>query len=275
MRGVRLPYPPTIYKRMKPTRDASRRNRNIGTAKQGHGQNNRLAIPVRFNPTVIFFYENLLSYKSVIREIENRKITFLIEHTRADCLHACTIDDLVHILGFIPPTDLKGIDLIVLRQPKRKEEILNAAWGRWVPCVTVEDFSGCAIFLEAVPCNQYVRWPKALSLEKQKELRRLESDGHEVVITKKHYQIKFNLEPVRATQLYRTLLHEIGHHVDFQRDPIAFDQKANVEKEVFAHRYADELRARLMQQQVLPFPRKLSTEQIEKDGLRVTDFVAI
>src|SRR5688500_16434009 len=118
---------------MKSGRDATRRNRNIGTAKRGHGQNNKLVLPVSYYPDLAFYFERLRNYKRVLRDLDDRQITFLVEETRADCYHACTVDDIIHVLRFVPSDDLKDIGLIVLRQPKRKEEILNAAWGRWVP----------------------------------------------------------------------------------------------------------------------------------------------
>lgn len=260
---------------MRSVKDATRRNRNIGTAKRGHGQDNELVIPVSYYPKLAFYFEKLRNYKTAARELEHGKITFLVEETRPDCFHACTVDDIIHLLRFVPPADLKEIELIVLRQPKRKEEILNAAWGRWVPYVAIDDkYRGSAIFLEAVPLDKPMRWLKSLAPDSLKELERLQADGHEITVGKKHHLISLSLESVRATQLYRTLLHEIGHHVDYNLNSKVFDRKPANEKEVFAHRYADKLREELIQKRVIPFARILSASSINDDRLRMTDFTA-
>jgi hypothetical protein len=260
---------------MKSARDATRRNRNIGTAKQGHGQNNQLVLPTRYYPDFAVYYENLRNYKSVERDFYGHPITFLIEETRPDCYHACTVDDITHVLHFVPPPDLMGIELIVLRQPKRKEEILDCAWGRWAPYVIIDNYRGSAIFLEAADIAKPMRWGKSLAPDRQKELERLQADGHHITATKRHHIITLSLESVRSTQLYRTLLHEIGHHVDYTRNSERFDRKPSGEKETFAHKYADRLRAELEKRGLIPFERILSAKKLEKDKLRVSDFKAI
>ena len=105
----------------------TRRNRNIGTAKQGYGQDNKLVVPY---PAVEmkYFYERLGEYKVVERKINNHKFKFVIEQTRENSFHACTIDDLEKILSEIPKEDYGDLELIVLRQPTRKEENLKSVW---------------------------------------------------------------------------------------------------------------------------------------------------
>jgi hypothetical protein len=103
-------------------------------------------------------------------------------------------------------------------------------------------------------------------------LERLNGDGHEIVTTKHGYKINVSLESIRATQLYRTLLHEIGHSVDNDRNPAAFDRKSSLEKETFAHQYADKLRESLVRFGVIPFARILDKKTIARDGLSVSDF---
>lgn len=260
---------------MKSGRDATRRNRNIGTARRGHGQDNRLVIPTYQHPELAFYYERLRNYVPVPREVHGRQITFLVEETRADCFHSCTVDDVTHVLRFVPPDDLRGVELIVLRQPKRKEEVLNAAWGRWVPYAVIGGkYRGSAIILEAVPPDKPMRWSKSLTPNAAKELERLEADGHSVSAAGKHHTVSLTLESARATQLYRTLLHEIGHHVDHASDANAFDRKPAHEKEVFAHAYADRLREALRRRGVIPFGRILSPDRIAEDGLLMSDFAA-
>jgi hypothetical protein len=169
--------------------DATRRNRNIGTAKQGLGQDNRLVIPWC---GLKIYYQNLTEYKTVLRSVHSRSLPFIVERTRDDSYHVCTIDDIARVLQHAPSSDFQGVDFIVLRQPKRKE--------------------------------------------------------------------------------YRTLLHEIGHSVDNDRNPVAFNRKSPLEKETFAHQYADKLRASLVRFGIIPFARMFDKKTIARDGLPVSDF---
>ena len=47
-------------------------------------------------------------------------------------MHACTPQDILSVLELIEADHLAKISLIVLRQPKTKEEILHSVWGRFV-----------------------------------------------------------------------------------------------------------------------------------------------
>ncbi|HKQ73330.1 MAG TPA: hypothetical protein VJ810_06355, partial [Blastocatellia bacterium] len=155
--------------------DATRRNRNIGTANQGFGQDNKMVIPwCGLNR----YYENLTEYKVIDRSVHSRSLPFLVERTRADSCHACTIDDIARILQHVPFSDFYGIDFIVLRQPKRKEEIINPVWGRVVYFAEIGAHRGRAIFLEAVNPSVSMRWSKSLTPDGQQELERLKVDGH-------------------------------------------------------------------------------------------------
>ena len=257
-------------------RNNTRRNRNIGTAKQGHGQNNKFEIPSHFSyrePKV--YFEDLKNYQSVGRIIKGYLITFLVEETREDCVHACTVDDITHVLQNVPAADLEYLPLIILRQPKRKEEILNPVWGRYIYYATIDEHSGSAICLDTFDLSKPFRWSKSLSPDLQDELERLKADGHSIETTKRHHVVSSSLASVRVTQLYRTLLHELGHHVDRMRDEVAFETKTSKDKEVFAHRYADELRENLKQKGILPFERIFDLESLKSDKLRVVDFGAI
>jgi hypothetical protein len=82
------------------------------------------------------------------------------------------------------------------------------------------------------------------------------------------------LDSVRSTQLYRTLLHEIGHHVDYSHSKGEFARKPASEKETFAHKYAYKLRAQLEKRGVIPFERMFSAKQLQSDTLRISDFKA-
>lgn len=251
----------------------TRRNRNIGTSKSGYGQNNRLVISI-CDREAVYHYESLTTYTAISRSFHGRSITFLVERTRTDCYHACTVDDIAHLLQYIPPSDLEGIELIVLRQPKRKEEILNPLWGRVAFYVEIGGHRGRAIFIEAANLTKPMRWSKSLIPNYEIELDRLKTDGHEITTTNRHHVVSSTLESVRATQLYRTLLHEIGHHIDYSSSPEAFGRKTSHDKEAFAHRYADDLRQQLTKRKVIPFERIVDPKHMETDGLQMSDFTA-
>ncbi len=104
-----------------------RRSRNIGTAKQGKGADNLFDIPESWYDARRY-YEKLDS----LLELKLHGWTILVESTREQSVHACTVEDILQVLSWLPPTDLKGLSLLVLRQPKRKEELLNPVRGRLI-----------------------------------------------------------------------------------------------------------------------------------------------
>ncbi|MCU7616792.1 hypothetical protein NZ698_06245 [Chryseobacterium sp. PBS4-4] len=101
-----------------------RRNRNIGTENQGFGQNNRLQISTPYG-TLKSFYERIEKYQKEVRIINDHEFLFIEEETRENCHHTCTFDDLESIIKQIPKEDYGDLKFIILRQPKRKEEILS------------------------------------------------------------------------------------------------------------------------------------------------------
>jgi hypothetical protein len=231
-----------------------RRNKNIGTAKQGHGQNNKMLIS---QPAIIqkSFYECLNTYQKEVKEINGKNYIFVVEETRINSKHACSTSDVAQIIEQIPSEDLEGLSLIIFRQPKRKEEILSPTWGRFIYSYEFENDYYPAIIIEAIDYSKKFKSQKTLSLESQKELEKLISDGHKIIDTGRFYEFEYQIENVRKTQLYRTLLHEIGHYVHYlniverpakEDEEIEEWEKRNdyyfslpsVEKEQFAHNYA-------------------------------------
>ncbi len=53
----------------------------------------------------------------------------------------------------------------------------------------------------------------------------------------------------------------------------AWDRKPSSEKERFAHDYANDLRARLIEEGIIPFGRILDPISLERDGFDMTDFI--
>jgi len=196
----------------------------------------------------------------------------------------------------VPVADWEGIEAILLRQPRRKEQVLEPVWGRLAYTADLVDrqrrvlYQGPAIVLEAINPNQPIKFGKRLSPDGLAELDRLKVDGHTIRAGDKNHTVTPTLESCRATQLYRTFLHELGHWVDFLQKverPAAlladmsdqypmlldrFHRRPDKEKEQFAHAYADNLRRDLVSRQMLPFERQLDHERLRQDNLLVQDF---
>lgn len=272
-----------------------RRNRNIGTAKSGHGQNNRMAIP-QIARGEREFWELAQGTQRICRIVSGRSLTFFVQQTRKDCVHACTVDDITNVMSHVPDSDWTGLDAIFLRQPSRKEQVMAPVWGRLAYAADIINernqilYSGPAIILEAINPTEPFKFGKRLSPEGSEEIERLISDGHKLRPGDKANTFDMSLESCRATQLYRTLLHELGHWADFlekvERPASALSDGSDVypdllekyhrrpkrEREQYAHKYAENLRLRLVKTRVIPFSRQLDCERLESEKLRLTDF---
>ena len=252
-------------------KDATRRNRNIGTSKQGHGKNNELTIP---KPALVLrtFYERLDKYKKIPKTINGHDFLFVVEQTRKSSEHACTVNDISIIIENIPTEDYGDLKLIILRQPKRKEEAISSVWGRLVYSFEFEDDYFPAIIIEAVDFTKKFKWSKKLSVDDQKELGRLKEDGHKIVENKRHFIADYKIDHVRNTQLYRTLVHEFGHYVHYlefverpgtdDEELAEWEKRNNMyfklpvsEKEKYAHNYVHKTRKKLIEKKIIPFER--------------------
>jgi hypothetical protein len=251
----------------------SRRNRNIGTTKQGFKKRNRFDIPCYYLREDKIYWEKLSDYKKIERQINGWKFTFIVEKTKKDWFHACTVEDLEMILQHIPSAYYGDLRTIVLRQPKRTEEIFSPVWGRLVFYYEFESERFPTIILESVKSGSKIRWSRKIDIDRQKEFERLRNDGFEFIETKKSHEIDLTLENVRNTQLYRTLLHEIGHYIQYCESEEKFDQLPTAEKEIFAHNFADKLKFELEQKCVIPFPRQFFNESFIESGVDPNDFL--
>ncbi len=264
----------------------ARRNRNIGTAKSGHGRDNRMVIPASWADGRMF-YSRLENPIPVEIQIGRQSITVLVEPCRLGFVHAVTVEDVAHLLHYLPSADIVPVKLVLLRQPKRKEKLLSSVWGRLAFLVEVGPWRGPAVILEAQPLDEAdrwpgSRWPRSLGPDDMRELDRLRADGHQVRLGRRSYEITSDLAAIRSTQLYRTLPHEIGHYVDwvrevdrpagddldewFRLDELYYSRPAR-EREDFAHRYADDFRARAEDAGYLPFRRFFDLEWAVAQGL--------
>jgi len=266
---------------------ATRRNRNIGTAPQGHGQDNRLVIPDSRHDC-LHYLERMTRYSVVKRMIRVKEYTFVVERTRADSCHSCTIDDIARMIGFVPEEDLEGLCLIVLRQPKRKEEILDPVWGRLLYDASIGGFRGPCIMFESVDMSRTLKFSRSQNPEREREIDSILGD-HDVIDDRKDIVIRPTIENVRKTQLYMTLLHEVGHWVEYLGkairpaknidEEILLQEKYGkipaAEKEARAHRYAEEKKKELIGKRLIPYARMLDAESMKNDGLRLKDFIQV
>ena len=107
-----------------------------------------------------------------------------------------------------------------------------------------------------------------MSLDDQAELDRLRTDGHVFHETKRTFDALLSAQTVRSTILFRTLLHEIGHWTQYHEEVLdeatALDadydiarelyfSKPSSEREVYAHKFAEQLAADLRSSGAIPF----------------------
>ncbi|QUY43411.1 hypothetical protein [Acaryochloris marina] len=262
----------------------TRRNRNIGTSTQGQGQNNHLVIPKSWSDDRVF-WEVLHQPIAIQKTIGECELTFLIEPPRPECFYPCTVTDVMSVLEYVPQADLDGLELIIFRQPTRKQDQINPVWGRFLYYATPGPHSGPAICIEAHDLTKTLRWSLSLGPDSLDELARLEADGHRIEKRRRDYTIHRTHESVRHTILFRTLFHEIGHYVDWIQSVVLpsfnttsdaeearldqeFDSKPSKDKEAFAHRYAQNLATQLYQSGHIPFTPQPNSEALLDQGLK-------
>lgn len=256
---------------MRPGFNPARRNRNIGTPRQGHGQDNRLVVP---NPgRLVSPIERIGPHVADVWRVGSREVRFVVERLGENWLHPCTIGDVIRLLELVPESDWAGIGTIVFRQPTRKQSVLAPSWGRLFYFGEISTARGRVvadgpmILLDAVEHGYHFTWRSGLALDDQAELSRLGADGHDIERSGSRYRVRTSPESARATQLYRTLPHEIGHWFDWLEKvetpaargedfPMLQDRyfaRPSDEREGFAHRYADRIRAILSAACAIPF----------------------
>lgn len=251
------------------TWDPRRRNRTIGTARRGRGQDNVHVVPDPRSGGDRSFYRILQNPVRLSRTVAGREIRFAVEPPIRGFFHHCTVEDLVRLLSAVPVADWDGIRSLVLRQPTRRQNLLRPVWGRLVFGRPAPGYAGSAIHLDAQSPAERTRWPVSLDPESRLELRRMAADGHHVVRDRRCWSIRPNEDSIRSTQLYRTLLHEIGHFADLCRwpDPDRYFQRSWREREARAARYAHTVGAELRRNGVIPFDRIRDEEAMRAGGL--------
>ncbi len=258
-------------------RRPERRNRKSGTKDFGWRKQNKMTVPWSWQDR---YGEFRLPAERIdiaeVREvtIQGHELTILRERPRDGCLYPCSVDDVLHILSLVPRRDLEDLKIIAFRQPTRKQELLNPVWGRLFYEADFRNASGPAIVIEATEFPKTMIWSKKLTPEFRDELDRLRSDGHDIETTSRDHVIRVTPETARNTVLYRTVLHELGHWVDYMEKVVwvnsalsedystaenLYFARPAMEKEMFAHRYADHMGARLRAEGAVPFDPRYDT----------------
>lgn len=259
---------------MRAVNNPVRRNRNIGTIKQGYGQDNRLIIPATSNG---FYGSQIGPHDLLHRELAGRCINFFVEHPSKGWVHPCSVDDVVKLFTHINAEHWVGLTTIVFCQPTRKQAILAPVWGRLSYSTEIKTrrgqvrAGGPVLFVAAIKEGAAYKFPSSLGPEDALELERLRADGHEITFDRRYYNIRVTRDSARNTTLYRTIPHEVGHWLDWlQRVHGPVDRggdyrdlanryfaRPSSEREVFAHRYATEIIDALRAKGALPFERLL------------------
>jgi hypothetical protein len=230
------------------------------------------------------YWERLDGPVIVERIAGGKTLPFVVEAPRSPYFHPCTVDDLVQLIELLPSEDLDGIAFVALRQPSRKQALLSLVWGRLVYEAEVAGLSGPALILEAQDSRRALQWPKSLQPWVAVELENLRSDGHEVTSDGRRFCVHSGPEALRATQLFRTVPHEVGHYVDYRRRVIElssseaelernlglFWSRPAREREECADRFGREFRARHGTR--LPFPQRLDESSIKQAGMELAWF---
>jgi hypothetical protein len=259
--------------------DARRRNRNLGTAKAGRGARNRFAIPER-DADLSRYWERLSDYVAVERALGSHRLVFLVEPTRPDCLHHCTIDDVLRVLRMLPFEHVSQIALVVMRQPTRKQERLRPVWGRIGYWSQIGGRAGPGVYLDAQPIGLALEWGKRLRPDDEAELERFRACGFEVEPHARGWRVRASSAAIRQSQLYRTLPHELGHladmaacrrSLDWNGDEDRFWERyfarSEQEREAAAHRYADEFRRDARARGLIPFASTFDAAALRADRL--------
>jgi hypothetical protein len=251
----------------RPGHNPTRRNRNIGTAAQGHGATNRFVIPAPWRDAREH-WEKLGAAAILHKEVAGEDLTFLIEQTTRGFVHHCSVADVIRMLSLLPTEDWRGIAVVVFRQPTRKQTVLSGVWARlayWgdFGVHASQRVAGPAVIIEATELRPWRMERQGTQLAA--EIERLREDGHSVDERRNKVTLTPSAAAIRKTQLFRSLPHEVGHWVHWissggERHQEQYFRIPRAEREAYAHRYADRVRNELLSRGLLPFPPILDEE---------------
>ncbi len=144
-----------------PGRNPTRRSKNIGTAAQGGKSRNAFAIPSP-NHGEHPFYARLRDPVESQFLLGRHTFTVLVEPPFDGFKYFVSIRDVIEVLKLIPEADREGVELIVFRQPKRKERIFSEVWGRMAYWAEIGKHSGVTIVIEAQPLDYSYKLSKSI-----------------------------------------------------------------------------------------------------------------
>jgi hypothetical protein len=248
-----------------------RRNRNIGTKRAGYAKSKDMRIPESWldkHGNCSLYYERLeLAHVEEVT-IGDLEFKILYEQPRDGFSYGCSPSDVIKLLSMAAKIVPALPKIIALRQPTRKQRQQFPVWGRFLYFAELGKHRGTTIILEAQELGASLKWSKSMSLEDRAEYERLARDGHYFMETKRDFRAHLAENGIRNTNLYRTLLHELGHLTDYHQkvlnkqtalDPdqsVAADlyfSRPTQEREVFAHRFAEDLSRSLKTAGEIPF----------------------
>lgn len=272
-----------------------KKNRNFGTKKRGRGQDNRHVIPESFFRDWKSYYEKLGDYRAFDLPTLHGSLRFLVEVPREDFYHAVTPEDVVHLISALSKEHTSDLEIVVFRQPTRRQLLLSPVWGRLVYFTEIDEHEGLAIYLEAVPHPNTWTNSKSVGPDAAKEYARLEALGVDVRYEKRAIRISPSPAATRNVQLYHSIPHELGHldddrrHRRFSLDDAEeaaleserridegtphYEQKTAAEREVYAHRFSDERRAELREAGRIPFERRFDEARMAEFGVEAAWFL--
>ncbi len=248
-----------------------RRNRNIGTKSSGYSKSNDMRIPESWldkHGNCSLYYERLeLAHVEKI-SIGSFETSIIYDKPHDGFSYGCSPADVKKLLTLVSASIPAMPDIIAFRQPTRKQRQQFPVWGRFLYYAEFGKNEGTAIVLESQELGTSLRRSKNMNLEDRAEYERLIGDGHSFVETKRYFEAQLAEDGIRNTKLYRTLLHELGHLADYHQkvlseetalDPdhdvaadLYFSRPTSV-REVFAHRFAEDLGRLLRADHEIPF----------------------
>ncbi|MCA9555321.1 MAG: hypothetical protein KC933_35135 [Myxococcales bacterium] len=235
------------------------------------------------------FWERLPDCRTLSYELRGEAFTAFVQPPRPGFVYPCTPDDVFHLLSLLPAPDIHDLRAVIFRQPTKKQVILSSVWGRLGYSTDVGPYHGPAIVIEAMPLGRSVRWPRSLTLDDQRELARLEEDGHRITQDKRGFLLAPSSTSLRNGVLFRTVLHEVGHWVDYLEkverpggEAENFDEledryrsRPAREREEFAHAYAERMARQLRDARDIPFaPLGMDEVRLGRLDLAATAFAA-
>lgn len=180
----------------------------------------------------------ICSSRLEMRHINGQPLRFLVEALRPCNLYLFTIDEAANLLRAVPGDDLEGLDLVVFHQPAVGEKA-GCCWGAYTAEYRYEGRLRRAILLNSVNSHTHMVAVRQADRDAAQETECLREEGHKIALIDGRYIIASSRDAIRVTQLYRSIYHQVYHHVrSFRGIPLEADD------ERLANGYARQVKAR-------------------------------